>query len=153
VDSHTRTCEWCKATTRAASGLRSKKLGKHERRLLVQAAPPGGPASPIVPPGPSHTDQTATRRAVATLRKAGLIIVAPGTARITADDPEAAAYLRQIDRKYAVLRFAWRTPFGEEIFKRYRSELESGARLRWQIGDRVNGAKATALAACPDRTH
>ena len=148
VDDHASSCTRCQATLHAASALRSKKLGKHERRQLLAAAAPESEPTPIVPPGPSHDDRTATRRAVATLRKAGLIELAPDAARVT---PETHPdLLRRMQRKYTVLRFAWRTPLGEEIVARYRHELERpGTRIRWQL--RLGGARDAALLRCPER--
>lgn len=134
----------------AASRLRFKKLGKHERRLLLAAAPPGDNPTPIVPPGPSHDDRTSTRRAKRALVVAGLVVVAKQTDRVTAkDDP---TLLRTLGKKYAVFEFMNRTAFGDEIVKRYKQELERpGARLRW-LADPVEAARDAALARCPHRS-
>lgn len=146
VDDHASSCSWCQATLRASSALRFKKLGKHERRQLLAAGAPDSDPTPIVPPGPSHDDRTATRRAIATLRTADLIELAPKTARVTPDTHRDL--LRRMKRKYAVLRFARRTALGEEIVARYRHELERpGARIRWHL--RLEDARDAALLRCP----
>jgi hypothetical protein len=138
VDAHEKNCESCQGVLRAASALRFKRLGRHERRQLLDAAEPGGPPHPIRPPGPSQAEQTATRRAVANLVAHGLIRLAP---------EEVLSELGR--RRYAVLRQAWRSDLGEEIVRRYRAELEAGERIRWIY--HLEPATAAALGRCPDR--
>jgi hypothetical protein len=150
VDSHARSCPRCQAALSAASRLRSKKLGKHERRHLLQAAPPGDPPAPILPPEPSQTVQTATRRAVANLCDHGLIVLEPGTVRVYPHDAEASALLGVLQRKYAVLRRASRTPLGEQVVRHYRQELEAGERIRWEAG-KLGDVVEDTLGLCPDR--
>jgi hypothetical protein len=149
VDDHASSCAWCKATLSAASDLRFKKLGKHERHQLLAAASPTAAASPIVALGSSQADQTATRRAIKSLRDAGLIRLSDETRRVTADSD--AKLLRRLHRKYAVLRFMWRTELGEAVATEYRPELDRpGSRIRWQTG-RLDAVRDRALEACPLR--
>jgi hypothetical protein len=148
VDAHEKNCESCQGVLRAASALRFKRLGRHERRQLLDAAEPGGPPHPIRPPGPSQAEQTATRRAVANLVAHGLIRLAPEQLRFEgAGDEEVLSELGR--RRYAVLRQAWRSDLGEEIVRRYRAELEAGERIRWIY--HLEAATAAALGRCPDR--
>jgi len=149
MDQHVAGCHWCQATLRAASGLRFRKLGKHERRLLLAAAYHDAEPVPILPPGPSHDDRTSTGRAKRKLVNAGLIVVAPHKVRVTmADNPKL---LRGLGKKYAVLELMSRTALGDEIVKRYKRELETpSARLRW-LAEPLESARDSALANCPHR--
>ena len=116
------------------------------------APSPGDDPVAIHPPNPSTAAQTATRRAVASLRRYGLIALmrvseadpTPRTLRVA--DPAACAVA---GRAYMRLRFMRRTSLGEEIAKRYRQELESGGRIRWLVG--LDDAREACLAACPRR--
>lgn len=147
MDDHERQCPRCQAVRRAAWALRAKRLGKHERRQLLSAAMPGRKPKPIYPSGPSQSEQTATRRAVANLVLHGLIRLAPEQLRlIPGEDDEV---LGKLDRTYAVLRQAWRTDLGEEIVRRYRKQLRSGERIRWMY--HLDAATEAALSRCPDR--
>lgn len=148
MDEHTKSCERCRAVQRAAWALRAKRLGKHERRLLLNAAPPSKKPKPILPPGPSQGEQTATRRAIANLIAHGLIELAPEQLRLEAGDDDEA--LAQLGRKYAVLRLAWRTPLGEAIVHHYRKQLRSSERIRWMF--HLDSATEMALDGCPDRS-
>lgn len=149
MDDHASSCAWCKATLSAVSDLRSTRLGKHERRQLLAASAPGSEPSPIVPPGSSQADQTATRRAIASLREAKLIALSDKTRRISADsDPQL---LRRLRRKYAVLRFMCRTELGEAVVTVYHAELTTpGARIRW-LAQRLDLVRDQVLAKCPYR--
>jgi len=71
--------------------------------------PPGQVADPILPPVRSQSSQTATRRAVATLQKVGLIVVPQQTQRLHRTQQDLVEYLENLNREYAVLRFAFRT--------------------------------------------
>jgi hypothetical protein len=75
-----------------------------------------------------------------------LIEVAPNKLRLVPgeDDEELA----RLGRKYSVVRLASRTVFGEEIVRRYRSELEDGRPIRWMVG--LNSAVEATVARCPD---
>jgi hypothetical protein len=147
MDEHEKECARCQAVRRAAWALSSKRLGKHERRQLLGAGAPDKKPKPIYPPGPSQAEQTATRRAIANLVAHGLIRLAPEQLRLVAgEDDEALAHL---ERKYAVLRQAWRTELGEEIVRRYRKQLRGGERIRWMY--RLDSATEAALSRCPDR--
>lgn len=132
---------------RAASGLRYKRLGKHERRQLLRSAAPGGPSQPVIPPGPSQAAQTATRRAIASLVAAGLLRLAPAPVRIT--EAENKKLLATLRRKYAVMRYARRTALGEEVVQAYRAELKTGGRIRWPA--RLDQVTQATLRWCPDR--
>jgi hypothetical protein len=148
MDSHTKTCSYCQDALQAASRLRFKRLGKHERGQLLRAAPPGKPPNPILPPGVSQALQTATRRAIANLARNGLIRISPQTTRLDSQMDEAI--LKALRRKYAVLRMAWRTELGQEIVVRYSREFERGERIRWttHLDDCVNAV----LDSCPFRS-
>lgn len=147
VDSHSRTCTFCQEVLQAAYRLRFKRLGKHERRQLLQAAQPHEKPKPILLPGASQALQTATRRAISNLARAGLIRVAPHTLRINpGEDP---AILKALERKYAVLRLASRTHLGQQIVIHYQDELENGKRIRWSL--HLDASTEAALHECPYR--
>jgi hypothetical protein len=150
MDEHLRNCSGCRGARNAAWKLRStqKRLGKHERRLLLEASAPGNPPNPIYPPGPSQSEQTATRRAVANLVSHGLMRIAPEQLRLLPGSDDEI--LRLLGRKYAVVRIASRTWLGEEVVRLYRRELQSGDRIRWI--DHLDEATEAALARCPERT-
>ena len=125
---------------------------KHERRLLLAAPSRMDRDAPILPPGPTPAAQGATRRAVASLRQHGLIVLS----RVSADDPTPhtvrttdPALCAALDRQYVRVRFMRRTSRGDEIVKRYRQELESGGRIRWATS--LDDARDACLAACPNR--
>lgn len=65
------------------------------------------------------------------------------------DTEEGDALLRSLARKYAVLRFGWRTPLGEEVVQAFRTELDRGARIRWPL--RLDAITSATLAQCPRR--
>jgi hypothetical protein len=149
MDEHERRCVYCRGIRKDSDGLRFKRLGLHERRHLLDAAAPGGEPSRIHPPGPSPTEQTATRRAVANLVGTGLLRLSPDRLRLLPghDDRE----LSRLGRKYSVVRQAWRTELGEEIVRFYRAELETGRRIRWLV--HLDAATEVALSRCSDRPH
>jgi hypothetical protein len=103
-----------------------------------------------LPPGPSQADQTATRRAIASLADRALIDVESGTVRIYPGDAESSDLLSALERKYLVLRRAKRTPLGEQVATHYRDELESGGRIRWTAG-KLDLVIADTMAGCPRR--
>jgi len=102
-----------------------------------------------LPPGSSQAEQTATRRAIASLRKAHLIDLAEETRRVSAAaDPKL---LRRLKRKYTVLRYMSRTELGEAVAKVYAPEpARPGARIRWEAG-RLHRVRERALEKCPLR--
>jgi hypothetical protein len=147
VNEHERGCEYCRGVRKDADALRFKRLGLHERRQLLDAGAPSEEPTLIHPPGPSPSDQTATRRAVANLVGTGLLRLSQERLRLIPgrDDHE----LKRLGRKYSVVRQAWRTELGEEIVRFYRAELEAGMRIRWLV--HLEAATKAALALCPDR--
>jgi hypothetical protein len=148
MDEHEKNCDRCQAVQRAAWSIRTKRLGKHERRLLLNAAPPDKKPKPVYPPGPSQAEQTATRRAIANLVAHGLIELAPEQLRLQAGDDDEA--LARLGRKYAVLRMAWRTPLGDAIVHHYRKQLRGSERIRWMY--HLDAATEMALDGCPVRS-
>ena len=148
-DEHSESCGWCQAHDRAAIGLLGKRLGKHERRVLLDATPPRELPSPILPDGPLQPSQTATRRAVAALREAKLIWVPEEKERVDRTHANLAELLTVLNRQYAVVRFASRTDLGEAVVQVFAAELASGGRLRWGI--KLDELAAATLARCPHR--
>jgi hypothetical protein len=151
MDAQTEGCDWCRTMAASASALRGITLGANERRVLLQAAPPGGDPVPVRPAGTHAWQQTALRRSVASLRSKKLIVLARDTLRVTAASKEGEQVLASLRRKqYAVFRLAWRTSLGEAVLDAYRRELETGTRIRWP--QRLDEVRAQALAACPHAT-
>ena len=149
VGEHGEACAWCQAHGRAASALLRKRLGKHERRVLLDATPPGELPSPILPEGPSQPSQTATRRAVAALRDAKLIWVPVEKERVDRAHANLADLLTVLNRRYAVVRFASRTDLGEAVVQVFANEFADGGRIRW--GHNLDKLTAATLARCPYR--
>ena len=163
-------CRQCLATSRGAATLAGTHLRAPSRRLLLEAAAPGGRPSVILPHAPGVAAQHSTQRAVAMLVRRGLVAVVGGFAVTGASRVEAAAvglrlaglargddervvYAqvapvpgRAVYKTKAAFRLYRRTLFGDELVKRYHRELESGARLRWD--NRVQEAAAVALDRC-----
>jgi len=148
MEHHVEHCSWCQATLSAAHSLRSTRLGKHERRLLLDAPPPDSEPAPIFPSGPSHNDRTATRRAKRNLVKSRLLAVGNEKIRITAEDD--ALLLRSFHRKYMVLEQATRTILGDEVVAVFKQELQApGARIRW-LAANIDQIQHGALRRCPN---
>jgi hypothetical protein len=116
-------CTSCgRALDAGVAGLRGVRLGRTERRVLLQAAANGDDeATVIAPPEHSRAVREATLRAARKLRVRGLL-------RIAYESAQAA---RMRSSGPHPLRAAMRSPLGEEIVKRFRKELESGQRIRW----------------------
>ena len=172
-EAHLARCQRCLHLDRRARELAGKRLGKLERRLLLDAAPPGASRPrAILAPDASPASQVAIRRSVSSLLQAGLLLVPKAVLR--ADGPEAvralgakvqdAGVVAPGDARLAhalsdasgtrpkravKLRVMWRTPLGEEVVHRYRRELESGRAIRWDR--RLEEAREACLAACPTR--
>jgi hypothetical protein len=149
-DEHGEACAWCQKAARAAWELRAKRLGAHERRVLLRAAPIGRLAEPILPPGPSHSSQTATRRAVASLQTVGLIVVPNETRRLYRTHEDLVEVLELLNRDYAVLRYAFRTDLGEAVVQVFGDELENSGRIRWVL--RLADLTGAVQARCPHRS-
>ena len=150
MDTHADECRWCRGAAVAASRLRFQRLGKHERRVLLQAPPPSASPHWIVPPGPSQAAQTATRRAVARLVELKLILVPPQTMRLNpGDGPDTERLLSALRRKYMVVRCAIRTTLGQHVVEFYAPELEDGGRIRWI--DHLDELTEATQGNCPLR--
>jgi hypothetical protein len=139
------------------------KLGRHQRRLLLEAADPGGAASPILPEA-RHSDDVTQRRAIASLRGAGLIVVyAPGKRlllEVDADDHLARRAPQWTDAEWAIVRlgrglqrksivprYSRRTRLGQAIVHEYEPVLrEPGRPIRWDA--RLDRAMAAARVTC-----
>ena len=89
---HLARCQRCLELDRRARELAGKRLGKHERRLLLDAAPPGASRPrAILAPDASPASQVAIRRSVSSLLQAGLLLVPKAVLR--ADGLEAVGPL------------------------------------------------------------
>ncbi len=153
-------CHHCDVATEAqASGLRGVRLGKRERALLLAAPPPdaeegmwvvatGGTIEKInlramtvfrLTAPPPRAAQEAELRAMRKLCDAGLLVARYARAQVL---PPGSYRWRN-----TWLRRVWLTPFGAELVKRYRDELQTGKRIRW---DKRTADAAESAAATPD---
>jgi hypothetical protein len=57
--------------------------------------------------------------------------------------------LKTLERKYAVVRVASRTPLAEQIVRLYRPELRGQRRIRWL--DHLDEALEAVFEGCPER--
>jgi hypothetical protein len=128
-------CPLCHASRLAAERLPRTRLGVHERALLLHAGPVDAPA-------PLFALPSAQRRSLVTLRRKGLVIVRDHHARRGMDSEAAAIHGKRWMRPRTLVL----TPFGQELVRLYRRELETGVRLRWD--HRVGAALDPAVAAC-----
>lgn len=148
-DAHRESCSWCQAGSSGAWALGGKRLGAHERRVLLLATPPGQLPEPIVPPGTRPSSQTATRRAVASLQTSQLIVVPTETRRVYPTQKDLADFLTRLNRDYAVLRFAIRTALGDAVVEVFGHQLKTGGRIRWTINN--DELTAAVVRRCPHR--
>ena len=128
-------CDRCRVSERDASGLGGLRLGRTERRVLLDAAATSAShGTEVTRDACTHAEQEAILRAVRKLLRAGLVQV--GRLR-TVERRQGHAWGHQT-------RLAWRSPLGEELVARYCRELESGGRIRWDHRV-VDAARATRL--------
>jgi hypothetical protein len=113
-------CGRCRGASREA--LAGVRLGKNERSVLLVAADSGDRGAILEPAMRAHSDRESFLRAGRSLQRARLLTSQQGHATL----PAAAGGTRR-----AWVRRFWCTPFGAAIVERYRAELESGARIRW----------------------
>jgi len=129
------------------------------RGLLLRAGSyRTGPATPVVTGG-SDAAASADRRAIASLRRAGLIVVRPGERFSLAHDfgnairggnddlrmMQLAVALRR--KEFFIPRFLFRTALGQEVVERWTHELETGKAIRWDA--RLEDARDAIIAGCP----
>jgi hypothetical protein len=137
-------CSRCQPILSTAGGLRHKRLGKLERRLLVLAvdhtATGGDEMKPMpIPPRRTNKEQTAQRRAVRSLQQARLLVVLPDERRIYDDR----------GRLEHRVRFLAPMPLGRYVVQTCRRELVSRAPvlpLRWAVS--LPRIKRAALDEC-----
>ena len=101
--------------TRRLSDLAGVRLGKHERRILLDAPSPSRTAIPLVPAQPGRSASEAHRRALRKLDAVGLIDY---------------WHRHQVSGRYLGNEVR-RTPFGQAVIDRYRNEMENGLPIRW----------------------
>ena len=100
---------------RRLSDLAGVRLGKHERRILVEAPSPSRTSIPIGPAGSGRSASEAHRRALRKLDDVGLIDY---------------WHICTTSGKYLGNKVR-RTPLGQAVIDRYRNEIESGLPIRW----------------------
>lgn len=123
-----------------AHRLEGVRLGEMQRWLLL-AAPSPEALEGFVLEHPDRSVQETMRAAAARLEQAGLVDRYRVPLYTRARDPRGerlvfrdGAFWTRKDptRAHAVRRTViWQSPFGVEIVKRYRRQLESGAAIRW----------------------
>lgn len=66
-------CQRCRDGDQAALRLEGTRLGRHERRVLLEARPSGGSPGPLPPEDDSRSSHEALQRAIRKLEKHGLV--------------------------------------------------------------------------------
>ncbi len=117
------------------------RLGRHERRILLLAAPiESEDGARIEPPGPGRAADEAHRRAIRRLYRAGLVHIAITYAQVPVVRHERAVYgvpgdampLVAVERNWTYRkRVVWLSPLGSAIVQCLRPQLESGHPIRW----------------------
>jgi hypothetical protein len=123
---------------------RLPRLGKHERRILLAAPPPGAEGLVIPPPGPGRSADESNRRAIRRLWDVGLVLVGHRAVTVKTKAREWHWYYREwrpVEREYHK-RCVWLSPLGAAVVARLRNNLESGKRIRW------DQHRAELLSAC-----
>lgn len=128
------------ATQLMGHRLSGVRLGRQQRWLLVSAPTPQALLGYVLE-HPDRAVRESLRRVAGDLELLGLVSVEKVRARVRARDPRRETPIFHDDRFWTrrdpaqvrlVRRNAvWQTPFGFEIFLRYRRELESGRAIRW----------------------
>ena len=101
-------CSRCRVGLQAIHGLKGTRLGRHERRILLEAAPPEAHPKRIAPEDESRSSYEALQRARRKLHGAGLLEVTT----------EAPVRIRL-------------TPAGQALLSTLRKPLEAGKPIRW----------------------
>ncbi len=138
--------------SRVMEQLRGLRLGAHERRILLLAAPPGAwHGARIDPPQPGRSADEAHRRAIRTLLKAGLVEVDTTRVQVETKATTPAEWIRvdgiprlcpglPITRTY-LRRSVALSPLGAAVAAVVRPRLGSGNPIRWE-------RHAAAIAGC-----
>ncbi len=148
-------CDVCRQAERDTAELSGLRLGKHERRILLEAGPPSDPAripgnvkrTHLEPENGTRAAREALRRALRTLHQAGLVYreteYSRGEGRrwfsAMVDEyglpiPGSSRYgERHLGVTYITThRMAARlSPLGGAFMEMARPELQAGARIRW----------------------
>lgn len=148
-------CGWCRSAELNAKDLPGTRLGRNERRMLLNAAPSsdfhsdGG--TRILPDKPSHSLRVMMLRARQKLCKAGLVWktascgkpLSVRRANYYRDSEGVEREQRQRFKKSERYDQEVRlTPLGDAIVSRYRRELEHNKPIRWD--ERVTESLAEA---------
>lgn len=72
------------------------------------------------------------------------------TQRLYRTQKDLVEFLEQLNRDYAVLRFAFRTSLGEAVVQVFAAELENGGRIRWVL--KLDDLTGAVQARCPHRS-
>jgi hypothetical protein len=121
-------CGTCRGAEKAARELRSLRLGKHERRALLEAAATDAKDSAFIAPlDSSRAASESLRRAIRRLHGAGLVELDKKKIEGTRPATEQR-WFRNPSRWRSAARLS---PLGSALVCRYRRDLESGQRIRW----------------------
>lgn len=123
-------CTMCQRRARAdARQLARVRLGKHERRILLEAAPPEREQGQrLAPPAPGRAADEAHRRAIRTLAQAGLVHVGRDEHKT---ETAAATWWRAAQMRTYWHRVTWLSPLGVSVITHYRTQLLEGRPIRW----------------------
>jgi len=138
---HTASCLPCtscpRPAERALARLEGVRLGKHERRVLLAAAPPDAETGAVIaPPTEGRAADEAQRRAIRRLATLGLAHV--GHARVSTASKVPLPASWGLGRDYFPRRdywhlAVWQSPLGAAVVGRLRVALETGQRIRWPL--------------------
>ena len=107
-------CDRCRCAERDADRLTGQKLGRHQRRALLDApAPDEQPRT--LPPSPTRSLQVAHARALRGLEDLGLI--------------------KRSSQPFERTKACRRTPLGQAVVEEHRQALADGSRIRWSYSN------------------
>jgi len=121
----------------ALARLEGVRLGKHEWRVLLVAAPPDAEAGAVIaPPTEGRAADEAQRRAIRRLATLGQAHV--GHARVSTASKVPFPSSWGLGKDYVPRRdywhlAVWQSPLGAAVVGRLRVALETGQRIRWPL--------------------
>jgi hypothetical protein len=128
-------CDRCRRAE--ADAARLPRLGKHERRLLLGAPPPGEEARVIEPPGVGRSADEANRRAARKLWRRGLLVAFNSPVKVEVQDmrlwiPYRRGLRQKMTRTVTVKKLAVTlSPLGAAVVRQLGDSIREGKPVRW----------------------
>ncbi len=141
-------CQRCRAMEQNAARMTGVRLGKHERRVLLNAPSWEGEAKVIKPPAEGRAADEANRRAIRKLSRVGLIWIGWRVTKVATVQTTVcwgSGEEKNVKREYHK-RAVWLTPLGEAAVERLRDDIAIGKSIRW------TGHIAAMIAAARGRS-